>query len=113
MIRPKKKAKAILKTISYRDCPAKSFNNNGNIIVGRSVESHCQIVGEVAKEVIRRSPVSDLFPEGAAFAAATHDIGKVSPTFYNKIINACSEEQIPHVNFELEKTGTGMQVLAN
>src|SRR5690606_23969878 len=69
--------------------------------------NHCRIVGEVAKELIRRSPVAELFPVGAAFTAATHDVGKVSPTFYNKIMHACSGELLPNVNFELERMWNG------
>src|SRR5699024_8788290 len=33
---------------------------------------------------------SVLFPDQAAFAAACHDIGKVSPSFYEKIRRACT-----------------------
>lgn len=77
------------------------------MIVGRSVESHCRIVGEVAKELIRRSSASPLFPVGAAFASACHDIGKVSPAFYNKIMRACSEAQIPGANPDLEREWGG------
>lgn len=107
MLGPKNKTEDVVPVVSYKDCPAKSFNNNGRTVPGRSVEEHCQIVGEVARELIRRSPVSDLFPEGAAFTAATHDIGKVSPTFYNKIMNACSQPQLPNINYELEKAWNG------
>lgn len=106
MLRNKKKT-LICKVVPYQKCPAKSFNSNGNVVVGRTVESHCRIVGEVAKELIRRSPLPWLFPEGAAFTAATHDIGKVSPTFYNKIMHACAGELLPNVNFELEKQWNG------
>src|SRR5690606_13022823 len=55
---------------------------------GRSVFNHCQIVGEVAKEILSRLPQQfreALFPNGSELAAAAHDIGKVSPTFQEKI----------------------------
>lgn len=65
--------------------------------------NHCQIVGEVAKELIQRSPVKYLFPQGAALTAACHDIGKVSPTFYNKLRYACGLSLLPNVNADLEK----------
>ncbi|KAF0808019.1 hypothetical protein A6D6_00409 [Alcanivorax xiamenensis] len=108
MLRSKKvTARAPSQWIPYQDCPAKSFDNNGKTELGRTVENHCRIVGEVAKELIRRSPMAELFPVGAAFTAATHDIGKVSPTFYNKIMNACSGELLTNVNFELERTWNG------
>jgi len=102
-----RKAERSVKVVPYARCPAKSFDNQGNKEAGRSVENHCLIVGEVAKELIRRSPVSHLFPVGSAFTAATHDVGKVSPTFYNKIMNACSGTLLPNVNFELERTWNG------
>lgn len=96
-----------IECVSFQNVPAKSFNNGGKIDVGRSVENHCRIVGEVAKELIRRSVVSSLFPKGSAFIAAIHDIGKVSPTFYNKIMNACSRQLLPNVNHALEKNWNG------
>lgn len=107
MLRARKTTNVERTFVRYQDCPAKSFDNNGKTEPGRTVENHCRIVGEVAKELIRRSPVATLFPEGAAFTAATHDIGKVSPTFYNKIMNACSRELLPNVNWELERTWNG------
>ncbi|MDC0662559.1 CRISPR-associated helicase Cas3' [Marinobacter sp. SS21] len=89
--------------VPYQKCPAKTYESSDGVVCGRSVESHCRIVGEVAKEIVRRSSVATLFPEGACLAAACHDIGKVSPTFYNKIMRACSLEQIPGANPDLEK----------
>jgi len=93
--------------IPFSRCPAKSYQStDGRVYPGRSVFNHCQIVGEVAREILRRLP-SDmaqvLFPDGAPFAAANHDIGKVSPTFYNKIMRACSSESIPGFDPDLEK----------
>jgi len=94
--------------VPYAECPAKSYlTPAGEVRRGQSVFNHCQIVGEVARELIRRSPVRYLFPAGAAFAAACHDIGKVSPTFYNKIMHACSEKLLPNVNFKLEREWNG------
>ncbi|WP_218117866.1 CRISPR-associated helicase Cas3' [Nitrosomonas eutropha] len=48
---------------------------------------HCQIVGEVARALIARIPLAlrPIFPVNAPFAAACHDIGKVSPTFVEKL----------------------------
>ena len=105
MLRPRIQPSATHK--AYQDVPAKTFDNQGKKTLGRSVESHCRIVGEVAKELIQRSPVSYLFPDGSAFTAATHDIGKVSPTFYNKIMDATGGELLPNVNFQLERTWNG------
>ncbi len=101
---------AQVEVIDYLLCPAKTMiDERGRSILGRSVFSHCEIVGAVAKEIISRLPKSsqELFPIGSTFTAATHDIGKVSPTFYNKIMNACSEPLLANVNFMLEKEWGG------
>lgn len=90
--------------ISFANCPAKTFQNpSGKNYLGRGVFSHCQIVGEVAKELINRSAIKHLFPDGSALTAGTHDIGKVSPTFYNKLHNACDLSLLPGINADLEK----------
>ncbi|WP_217642461.1 CRISPR-associated helicase Cas3' [Marinobacter zhejiangensis] len=89
--------------VPYQKCPAKTYETSTGVVRGRSVESHCRIVGEVAREIVKRSPAAALFPEGACLAAACHDIGKVSPTFYNKIMRACSLEQVPGANPDLER----------
>ena len=97
--------------VEYSSCLAKSFTQkNGKVAPGRSVFNHCQIVGLVAREIIRRMP-SDLsrliLPEGSELVAASHDIGKVCPTFYNKIMRACKLPEIPNVNPELEREWGG------
>ena len=107
MLRKKSKSESPTGLIDFKSCPAKSYDSPDGKKLGRTVENHCRIVGEVAKELIRRSPVAELFPVGAAFTAATHDIGKVSPTFYNKIMHACSGKLLPNVNFELERNWNG------
>lgn len=61
---------------------------------GRSVLDHCLIVGEVARELIARYPMqlgARLFPAGSPLAAASHDIGKVSPFFHEKLRRACAD----------------------
>lgn len=107
MVRKRSTSALPIGAVDFKSCPAKSFDSPNGKKVGRTVENHCRIVGEVAKELIRRSPVAELFPVGSAFTAATHDIGKVSPTFYNKIMHACSNKLIPNVNFELERSWNG------
>ena len=91
----------------FNGCPAKTYMcADGSMVVGRTVFNHCQIVGAVAKELIQRTTnpnLKMLFPEGSAFVAASHDIGKVSPTFYNKIMRACGKPLIPGANPDLEK----------
>ncbi|MFB8830509.1 HD domain-containing protein [Azotobacter sp. CWF10] len=57
--------------------------------------NHCQIVGEIARAIVSRYPPglqASLFPEGTPLAAAGHDIGKLSPTFYEKLRRACDPD---------------------
>lgn len=102
--------------IQFESCPAKTRKlSNGNVVQGRSVLSHCQIVGEIARHLISRFPEpmrSHLFPSGSEMVAGSHDIGKVSPTFVAKILRACCIDYsaIPEligVNPELEKQWGG------
>ncbi len=75
--------------ISFADCPAKTFiNSGGETVPGRSVLEHCLIVGAIAREIVDRFPSdmgAKLFPPEVQLVAAAHDIGKVSPYFYEKI----------------------------
>lgn len=81
-----------VQVINLEQCLAKSYKTeDGSVIPGRMVFSHCLIVGQVARALIQRMPAwlrSDLFPQGSELIAAAHDIGKVSPTFQNKIYSA-------------------------
>lgn len=75
--------------IPFAQCPAKTWEDaDGNKRPGRNVFNHCQIVGRVAEALIQRYPENvrrALFRDGDPLVAAAHDIGKVSPTFYEKI----------------------------
>lgn len=88
MLRPRK-ISIQNQAFDFAVCPAKTFQlEDGSTIAGRSVPDHCQIVGQVAKHLVARYPEplrSKLFPQGACFAAAAHDIGKVSPFFVEKL----------------------------
>jgi CRISPR-associated endonuclease/helicase Cas3 len=76
-------------SLPLTNCLAKTYvADTGEKKAGRQVLNHCQIVGEVACELLKRLPdwlVADLFPNGVELIAAAHDIGKVSPTFQAKI----------------------------
>jgi CRISPR-associated endonuclease/helicase Cas3 len=67
-------------------------------VAGRSVLDHCCIVGEVARLLVKQMPSflrEHLFPLGTALVAASHDVGKISPTFQKKIHSAiipCNEK---------------------
>ncbi len=99
--------------IPLKKCLAKTrITDNLKREGGRDVFDHCSIVGEVAKELLSRTPLflrSALFPEGSELVAAIHDIGKVSPTFQEKIYRGTdgyvpnSQASLSHVNPDLEK----------
>lgn len=76
-------------------CLAKTYKTaHGNVLPGWIVTEHCQIVGEIARELLQRLPGwlrEALFPEGSELIAAAHDIGKISPTFQNKIYTSLSQ----------------------
>ncbi|MCG5511693.1 CRISPR-associated helicase Cas3' [Ectothiorhodospira shaposhnikovii] len=104
------------RAVSFEKCPAKTYQRvDGVKIEGHSVLEHCQIVGEVARALIARYPSvlrNALFPPGAEMAASGHDIGKVSPCFYEKLRRACSQgqtvlEPLPNINPDLEKQWGG------
>ena len=82
------------RVVTFDKCPAKTYRtNDGTVVPGRSVLNHCTIVGEVARQLIERIPPKvavGLFPKGAPLVASLHDIGKVSPTFVEKIQRACN-----------------------
>jgi CRISPR-associated endonuclease/helicase Cas3 len=92
---PKKITRIDNEAIPFNACPAKTYvGKDGITVPGRSVAEHCAIVGEVAKALIQRHPDSVkklLFPEGSALIASAHDIGKVSPTFYEKLLSHCDQ----------------------
>jgi CRISPR-associated endonuclease/helicase Cas3 len=85
-----KKKENKIKNISYEECPAKTFYaNNGVINIGRGVYEHCIIVGSVAKEIAIRKLIHA--PNGFEILSSLHDIGKVSPYFYEKLRRASPE----------------------
>ena len=102
--------------IPFDQCIAKTYlAPDGTVNAGRTVLNHCQIVGEIAREIIARVPTTMaklLFPKGAPLAAAAHDIGKVSPYFAEKIRRPCQKgvsalSAYTHINPETEKEWGG------
>lgn len=102
--------------ILFESCPAKTRRlPDGTVVQGRSVLSHCQIVGEIARQLISRFPESmreHLFPRGSEMVAGSHDIGKISPTFVAKIYAACGIDykampELANASPELEKQWGG------
>jgi CRISPR-associated endonuclease/helicase Cas3 len=102
--------------IPFSTCPAKTFlSSAGETVEGRSVQEHCTIVGAVAAELIARLPpriAQHLFSGDIPLVCAAHDIGKVSPYFYEKIRRACSvhppdKPKIENIRPEDESTWGG------
>jgi CRISPR-associated endonuclease/helicase Cas3 len=89
VLRDRAKNNSCSNALQLNDCLAKTYKTlSGEKRAGRRVLNHCQIVGEVAREILNRLPnwlVSELFPKGSELIAGSHDIGKVSPTFQEKL----------------------------
>ena len=85
----KKKQVASTRYLNLHECLAKTFCNDRNeIVLGRDVLSHCLIVGHVARALLSRmSPTlkNHLYPLHSELISASHDIGKVCPTFQEKV----------------------------
>jgi CRISPR-associated endonuclease/helicase Cas3 len=79
--------------LPLEQCLAKTReDSSGNrCLSGIDVPGHCVIVGEIARALIGRSiaGIRDrLFPPGCELVAAVHDVGKICPTFQEKIHRA-------------------------
>lgn len=113
MLKPQAKINGCSNALQLDDCLAKTYKTcSGESRAGRRVLNHCQIVGEVAKILIARMPHwlrDDLFTAGAELIAASHDLGKVSPTFQKKIHDAVGESfaELKTVDPKLEKNWGG------
>ncbi len=100
---------------TLEQCYAKTrVLENGTAALGRNVFEHCQIVGAVAKYLLKQIPpcLKELFPKYSENIALVHDVGKVCPTFQKKIYNAahvdCSEIPVlRNVDSSLEKQWGG------
>jgi CRISPR-associated endonuclease/helicase Cas3 len=95
MLKPVQISSRVQKVLPLDACLAKTVRlADGNTIKGITVSTHCQIVGHVALELIRRQPQwlqESLYPKGSELIAAAHDLGKVSPHFQEKIYSAAGE----------------------
>lgn len=86
-----KKQNSSLRTRCFElsECLAKTYQDgDGSNIPGRDVFSHCLIVGHIARSLLSRMPTwlkGSLYPLHSELIAASHDVGKVCPTFQEKI----------------------------
>ena len=117
MIRPIKKDDKPQTALELNQCLAKTYKAiTGEKLAGRQVLNHIHIVGEVAKELLNRMPpwlAAELFPSGSELIAAAHDIGKISPTFQEKLYRGTdgyvrnSKAGLEKVNPDIEKQWGG------
>lgn len=76
---------------------------DGSVVEGIDAETHCKIVGLVARELVSVMPdflVRRLFPVGTELIAACHDVGKVSPAFQKMIrqdLSSLEEKERPEL----------------
>lgn len=114
--RGKKSNSTNMPLVPFTQCPAKTYEPDAGVKrPGRTVLNHCQIVGEIAGELIARFPPDlsqCLFPAGAPLVSAAHDIGKVSPYFVEKIRRNCTAgadglPARPFINVDLESSWGG------
>jgi len=94
MIKPRKQklTRKEVDLIPLEECLAKTLGHQAGV----SVETHCRIVGSVAREMIRRLPEwlrNEFFSDGSELVAAAHDIGKVSPGFQEKIYRSIGKRR--------------------
>lgn len=72
--------------LPLQDCLAKTRRlPDGQLVEGRTVIDHSRIAGAVAEALLSRLPDMLLFPANAAVAPLLHDVGKVCPTFQEKL----------------------------
>lgn len=87
----------VTKALPLDSCIAKTYHQTKEeMVCGRTVLNHCQIVGQIAREILGRYPdfvKEALFPEGSELVAASHDVGKVSPYFQEKLYRNISGYQ--------------------
>lgn len=124
MLRPNKKNNGdtkdkakVFRSLPLSECLAKTyFACNKRKVGGRNVFEHCYIVGEIAREILARMPTwlqQELFPQGCELIAAVHDVGKISPTFQEKIYRgidgyiANSKQGLENATPSLEKLWGG------
>lgn len=111
VLKPRIKSDSCSSALQLNNCLAKTYKTSfGEKLAGRQVLNHCQIVGEVARELIDRMPEwlrNDLFLPGSELIAACHDIGKVSPTFQKRIYEAAGEILLELKKFDMDEKQWG------
>lgn len=103
MLRPKNTTqKPTMAALPLQRCLAKTYTAPQGVSPGRNVLEHAHITGKVAQALIDMYPLAlreTYFPAGCVYTASAHDVGKISPSFQNRIYGAMGD--IPP---ELENT---------
>ncbi len=107
MYTPSNKNRTPIKAIPLEKCIAKTITDEKGVCrKGITVEKHCILVGKVAHELLKRIPdkiKKDIIPECAEIISALHDIGKISPTFQEKLYLVWGEK-LGITNPDLDET---------
>jgi CRISPR-associated endonuclease/helicase Cas3 len=128
MIRPKNTAqKTVMTALPLHKCLAKTFTTpEGTLLPGRTIFEHACITGAIARSLLAMYPqvLRDVFfPPGSIYLTSSHDVGKPSPTFQNKLYcklhkksNIQPPPELEKIDPELEKiwgghAGTGWATL--
>jgi CRISPR-associated endonuclease/helicase Cas3 len=90
MKRPKNiTQKTSMAALPLHKCLAKTYTTpQGTLKPGRTIFEHACITGKVAQLLIALYPqfLRDIFfPPGSVYLTSSHDVGKASPTFQNKL----------------------------
>lgn len=114
MIKPRKSLPESFPPVrALEDCIAKTRTvGDAHVTRGATVKTHCLLAGLVARELSRRYPQclkALIFPSGFELQVAVHDVGKISPTFQEKIYRKLRCAEFPQgctlglTNPELDK----------
>ncbi|MCI5577506.1 MAG: CRISPR-associated helicase Cas3' [Succinivibrio sp.] len=89
------KKEEITYQVDFKNCLAKTYYKDGACIPGQTVLEHCSIVGNLAKVFLEYYPetiINEYFPKDTPLIVASHDVGKVSPSFQIKLKKALNQK---------------------
>ncbi len=89
------KKEEITYQVDFKNCLAKTYYKDGVCVPGQSVFDHCTIVGNLARaffEYYPNSLTNEYFPKDTPLIVASHDVGKVSPSFQIKLKKALNQK---------------------
>lgn len=87
----------------WQQCLGKTVEQYGTVKAGRTVDSHCLIVGSIADGICSSYPLTvrkALFSLPVSLIAAAHDVGKITPDFQRKLNQAIQGKRSTFTNLE-------------